>query len=95
MTPASMRAGVEGMAEIVETDVGGFGHVSMRFPGAFHDPDRTAAKVDHQAVSLAVLKQILVQPLGEGNLTGLPSGVFERVTNRTFCEKSTSSQRGW
>jgi len=51
------EAGVERVAEIVEPHVADSGICECRLPGALHDPNRTAAKVDDKAVGLALLKQ--------------------------------------
>ena len=55
---------IKGVAEIVETNVADFGVFQCRLPRALHDADRSAVEVDHEAFSLAALKQMLVQPFG-------------------------------
>ena len=50
------EAGVERVAEIVETHVADSGICECRFPSALDDANRTAAKVDDKAVGLALLK---------------------------------------
>lgn len=44
----------ECMSEIVETDMPDLGVLQGRFPGALYDADRVAAKLDHEALGLAV-----------------------------------------
>ena len=62
------QARVEGVAEIVETDVADSRILQRGFPRSFHDADRTAVKVDQESLGLATFKQVRVKPLGEGDL---------------------------
>ena len=68
------EAGVKRVAEIMETHVADSGIFQCCLPGALHDANRTAAKVDHQAVGFALLKQKLVQAFGQRNLSGFAFG---------------------
>ena len=55
------EACIEGVAEIVETDVAEVCVFKRGFPRAFHDADWLVFVADDQAVRLAVLKHILQQ----------------------------------
>ena len=49
------QASVEGVAEIVKTDVAETGVFQRRLPRALHDADRLPFEVDHQSVGLCGL----------------------------------------
>ena len=75
------QAGVERVAQIVETDGAKFGVPKRGCPRAFDGPDRLALVVDDQPSVLAVLKQKLMEPLSQGDLARLPFGRL-RARNR-------------
>ena len=60
---------VEGVAEVVETDVAEFRVFERGLPRTLHDADWLVFVADDQACGLAVLKQVLQQPFGQGNLS--------------------------
>ena len=62
------QSSIEGMAEIVKTDMPDAGALKRGFPGAFHDADRAAAEIDHETLWFAVLNQVVEQPLGQRDL---------------------------
>jgi hypothetical protein len=68
------QAGVERVAEIVETDVPQLCVFKRGRPRAFDNPDRLALVVDDQAAFFPVLKQELEEPFGQRNLARLPFG---------------------
>ena len=68
------QAGIEGVAEIVETDVAELRVFERSLPRTLHDADWLVFVANDQAFGLAVLKQVLQEPFGQGNLSGLPFG---------------------
>ena len=58
------QASVEGVAEIVETDVAETGVLQRGLPRAFHDADWAVAETDDETRVLPVFEQMLVQPVG-------------------------------
>ena len=79
------QAGVEGVAEIVETDVADFGVFERRLPRALDDADRTALIVDDEAVRpCGAQAEACATVRSSGISRDSPSGVFERVTNSSL-----------
>ena len=68
------QAGIEGVAEIVETDVAELRVFERSLPGTLHDADRPVFVADDQSFGLAVLKQVLQQPVGERDFPRLSFG---------------------
>ena len=62
------QASVKGVAEVVETHVTDSGIPQRRLPGALDDADRLPAEADDEALWLALLKQKLMEPTGQGYL---------------------------
>ena len=58
------KAGVEGVPEIVKTDVAKLGVFECGLPRALHDADWLVFIANDQAFRLAVLKQIFQQAIG-------------------------------
>ena len=75
------QAGIERVAQIVETNGSELGVPECRCPRAFDGPDRLGLVVDDQPSVLAVLKQKLMEPLSQGDLARLPFGRL-RARNR-------------
>ena len=63
------QASVEGVAEIVKTDVAKCGVFQRRFPRAFHDADRPAFEADYQPRGFAVSKEVFVQAVSSAMST--------------------------
>jgi len=53
---------VEGVAEIMETDMADLRVLECSLPGAFNDPDWFALVGNHEAFGFAILQQQIVEP---------------------------------
>ena len=68
------QAGIEGVSEVVETDVAELRVFERSLPRTLHDADWFAFVADDQSFGLAVLNQILQQAVGQRDLPRLPFG---------------------
>ena len=62
------QAGVEGVAEVVETDVANPAVLECGLPGSLQDPDLLSAKAEDNVLVLAGARKQLEEPRGKRDL---------------------------
>lgn len=62
------QAGVEGVAEVVETDVANPAVFEGRFPGGLENPDLLSAVAENNVLVLAGARKLLEEPRCKRNL---------------------------